>query len=164
MARCLLLNASYEPHSIISDRDAVCMYLDDVIEAVVYSGEVMRSPSITVMVPSVARLIRYVPMPEHMRSVMLTRKAVCARDHYVCAYCLGEADTMDHVQPRAKGGRHVWENVVASCHRCNHRKGNKTLEQLGWKMHNTPYRPQGIGARILALQPDPAWEPYLAMV
>ena len=155
MNRCLLLNASYEPHSIISDRDAVCMYLDDVIEAVEYSGEVMRSPSITVMVPSVARLKRYVPMPEHMRSVMLTRKAVCARDADICAYCGGTADTIDHIVPRAKGGRHVWENVVAACRRCNHKKGNKTLEQLGWKNHNEPFRPQGIGARILAIHPPP---------
>lgn len=156
-----------EPHSIISDRDAVCMLLDDVIESVKESGRVMRSPSISVPVPSVARLKRYVPMPERMRSVMLTRAAVCARDHHRCAYC-GEGRsskhelTVDHVQPRARGGRHVWENVVAACWPCNHKKGNKTLEQLGWRLRTEPFRPQGVGARILTVHPDPDWAEYLS--
>lgn len=165
MARCLLLNASYEPHSIISDRDAVCMYLDDVIEVVVYSGAVMRSPSITVLVPSVARLKRYVPMPDRMRSVMLTTRAVLARDGWSCGYCgrdiTSENGTMDHVIPREKGGKHRWENVAAACRPCNAKKGSKLLSDLNWKLRHKPFRPQGIGARILALHPEPAWEQFL---
>lgn len=160
--RVLLLNASFEPHSIIRDRDAVCLLLDDLIETVEPSDQVMRSPSTIVEVPSVARLKRYVTLPNHLRSVMLTRAAVCARDNHTCAYCRGHADTMDHVTPRARGGPHTWENVVAACRRCNQQKGDRLLADLGWELHREPYRPVGVAARLLAQRPEPAWRAYLA--
>lgn len=162
--RCLLLNASYEPLAIITDRDAVCAYLDGELEVVEYSDQVMRSPSTTVMVPSVARLKRYVNVPRGMmKSVMLTSRAVRARDNHTCSYCLGHATTMDHVVPRGRGGPHTWENVVASCRKCNAKKGMRSLEELGWTLHTKPFRPHGVSARILSLRPDPAWRPYLGL-
>jgi 5-methylcytosine-specific restriction endonuclease McrA len=45
-----------------------------------------------------------------------------------CFYCDCElkttAFTMDHVVPRDCGGGSVLTNLVASCYRCNHEKGN----------------------------------------
>lgn len=38
--------------------------------------------------------------------------------------------TFDHVVPRCQGGRSDWQNVVAACVGCNHRKGGRTLAQL----------------------------------
>ena len=31
--------------------------------------------------------------------------------------------------PRHRGGAHTWENLVAACKNCNHRKGGKTLDE-----------------------------------
>ena len=28
-----------------------------------------------------------------------------------------------------RGGKHTWDNVVAACFKCNHKKGNKLLEE-----------------------------------
>lgn len=175
MTRALLLNASYEPHSIVRDRDAVSLYMEGLVDIIEYSDQVFHSPSISVAVPSVARLIKYVVMPEKHRSVLLTTKAVCARDDYVCGYCGGVADTMDHVHPRgrkieghccgAKGrlhkGGHLWENVTASCRRCNHKKRDILLSEIGWTLDRVPFKPKGVAAYLLTMKPEPQWEPYL---
>ena len=50
--------------------------------------------------------------------------------------------TFDHVIPRSKGGRTTWENVVASCGRCNLAKGNKSLSQAGMRLRKPPVRPE----------------------
>ena len=163
-SRALLLNASFEPHSIIDDRDAITLRLDGDVEVIENSEYAFHSPSITIQVPSVIRLVRYVVMPAKHRSVMLTTRNVLARDKYVCGYCLGVAQTTDHIVPRAKGGLHVWENVVAACRKCNHTKGNKLLSQLGWTLHITPTRPHGVAAHLLSMKPQPEWAPYLQVV
>lgn len=161
MNRALLLNASFEPHSIVRDRDAVVLYMEGLVEVVEYSDRVFHSPSISVVVPSVVRLVKYVVMPEKHRSVLLTTRAVLARDDYTCAYCGGVADTVDHIVPRARGGKHVWENVTASCRRDNHKKRDLLLEEIGWVLHRTPFRPKGVAAYLLTMAPAPEWSQYL---
>lgn len=170
MTRALLLNASYEPHSVVRDRDAVVMYLSDLVEVEEYSGAVFHSSSISVMVPSVMRLKKYVVMPDRHRSVLLTTKAVLARDNYECAYCgktglTGQDGTIDHITPRAKGGKHVWTNVTASCRKCNSKKRDLTLDQMGWTLNRIPFRPVGIAAYFLQLAPavPESWNSYLQM-
>ena len=56
------------------------------------------------------------------------RERVFARDSYRCVYC-GEpfpADmlTLDHVEPRMRGGDRSEGNLVAACAPCNTRKGS----------------------------------------
>lgn len=168
----LVLNASYEPLDILSAKHAVGMILDDEVEMVEHSGRYFRSPSIAIPVPSVVRLKQYVDTPPHLRSVMLTTRAVLTRDGYRCAYrgqprgpkdgrCKGNATTMDHVVPRARGGTHRWENVVAACGACNALKADSTLEELGWVSEIEPQRPAGIVAQLLRMTPDPLWAPWL---
>lgn len=43
---------------------------------------------------------------------------------YQCAYCGTNADTLDHVKPRHKGGDTVTTNLVPACGNCNRRKGS----------------------------------------
>lgn len=157
----LLLNASYEPHAVIADRRAVVLLLAGLADIVEVGGASFRSPSLTVQVPSVLRLRRYVDVPAAHRSAALTNGNVLARDNYVCAYCHGRADTIDHVVPRSRGGEHRWENVTAACRRCNHKKGASTLAELGWTLDRTPYRPRGVSVHLLRSRLDPAWAPYL---
>ena len=85
------------------------------------------------------------------------------RDGGVCAYCSELADTVDHVVPRSKGGRHDWSNVVASCKRDNLLKGDRLLSELGWSLKFKPWAPDGYLWRLRHLaEVDPLWEPYLA--
>jgi 5-methylcytosine-specific restriction endonuclease McrA len=167
MTRALLLNATYEPHAVIRDRDAVLLRLEQKADVVEYSGREFRSPSIRVALPSVLRLRKYVLMPEKHRSVMLITSNVLARDNYTCAYCgrknLGPGTgTMDHVIPRALQGPHKWENIVAACIACNGKKGDKTLKEMGWTLKFDPFRPKGVAAHLLRIKPEECWLPYLA--
>jgi 5-methylcytosine-specific restriction endonuclease McrA len=51
------------------------------------------------------------------------RQRVLKRDGYICAYCGQDATEVDHVIPRARGGGHDLDNLVACCKPCNSRKG-----------------------------------------
>src|SRR3712207_7803873 len=57
-----------------------------------------------------------------------SRQAVFRRDGYACQYCGARPRdlTLDHVQPRHRGGPDTWENVVAACRRCNGKKDRKS--------------------------------------
>jgi 5-methylcytosine-specific restriction endonuclease McrA len=54
------------------------------------------------------------------------RIRVLKRDGYTCQYCGGEATQVDHVIPRAVGGGHDLDNLVACCAPCNTRKGARS--------------------------------------
>lgn len=63
-----------------------------------------------------------------------TREALFARDGYRCVYCgevfPAEALSVDHVQPRIRGGDHSGGNVVTACGGCNTRKGHRRLAEF----------------------------------
>ncbi|MDQ2953029.1 MAG: HNH endonuclease, partial [Chloroflexota bacterium] len=75
--------------------------------------------------------------------VKLTRKEVLQRDDHTCQYCgkRGNDLTLDHVMPRHRGGQHTWENVVAACRHCNHKKGGRTLAESKMQLLRVPRRP-----------------------
>ena len=56
----------------------------------------------------------------------MRRELVFARDEYRCAYCgeqfQAELLTVDHVQPRMRGGDASGGNLVTACSACNARK------------------------------------------
>jgi len=52
------------------------------------------------------------------------RLSVLARDGYICYVCGGEADQVDHIFPRSKGGSTFDQfNCAAICRKCNLVKG-----------------------------------------
>ncbi|MFQ6396847.1 HNH endonuclease [Nocardia sp. KC 131] len=162
--RVLLLNATYEPLTALSARRAVVLLICDKADTVHHDpeGSVVHSAEAAVNIPSVIRLRSYVHVPYRAR-VPMTRAALMHRDHYRCGYCGGKADTIDHVIPRSRGGEHSWENCVASCAPCNHRKADKMLSDLGWTLRSPLVSPKGPHWRLLSTTADldPVWLPYL---
>jgi 5-methylcytosine-specific restriction endonuclease McrA len=164
LGHSLVLNATFEPLCVVSVRRAVVLVLADKAIAVEHSGELLHSERQAFPVPLVVRLTRYVRIPYHARSVPLTRRAVFARDGGRCVYCDAPATSLDHVVPRSRGGRHVWENVVSCCRRCNHAKGDRVIADLGWRLHQQPTAPTGPSWRILGSgRVHPQWTPYLTV-
>ena len=162
MARALVLNASYEPLSVVPTRRAVVLVLRGRATLVVGRDEVWTSERDSVTVPSVVRLTTFVRVP-YRRTVPVTRRAVFGRDGHVCQYCGGPAESIDHVMPRSKGGPHSWENVVACCRSCNIRKGDRLPKDAGLSLRVRPQAPRQY-AWIYAsagYSLDPAWDPYL---
>ena len=81
-----------------------------------------------------------------------------------CVYCGLRADTIDHVRPRSRGGGHIWTNVVAACARCNHRKGDRLLAELGWHLTAPPRQPPPSVALLHGWTTrNPAWAQYLGL-
>jgi 5-methylcytosine-specific restriction endonuclease McrA len=159
--RALLLNASLEPLCVVSLHRAVALVLAGKATVVESEGRRLRSERVVVPVPVVACLTRYVHVPVR-RPVPPTRRTVLQRDGHRCAYCGGGADTVDHVLPRSRGGAHEWGNVVAACGRCNHRKADRLLHEIGWELGFTPRAPRwSVAFGAQAVHAEPAWSRYL---
>ncbi len=157
----LVLNATYEPLCVVSVRRATILVLAAKAVCVADGDGILHSSSMALPAPSVVRLTRYVRVP-YRTHIGLSRRAIFARDGWRCVYCRGPAETIDHVVPRSRGGRHVWENVVAACADCNHTKGARTLAELGWRLPAKPTVPRGTAWRILGHRtPDPRWADWL---
>jgi 5-methylcytosine-specific restriction endonuclease McrA len=160
----LLLNSTYEPLTALPVRRAIIMLICGKADVVHDdpSGPVIHSATRSIALPSVIRLRSYVRVPYRAR-VPMTRAALMHRDRFCCAYCGAKADTVDHVVPRSRGGDHSWENCVACCSTCNHRKGDKLLTELGWSLRLAPTSPKGQHWRLLSTvkELDPSWVRYL---
>lgn len=164
MAHALVLNATYEPLSVVSARRAVVLLVNHKAELVHARDQTWASEHLQVPVPTVIRLRRYVRVPFHRR-IPLNRRAVFARDRHRCQYCGGSAENLDHVVPRSRGGDHTWENVVAACRTCNTRKGDRTPTEAAMMLRAQPRAPRRHGWILIGggAAPHPSWDAYLTM-
>lgn len=165
MAQALVLNATYEPLSVVSTRRAVVLLVREKADVVhTRDHQVWASERMTIPVPTVIRLRRYVRVP-YRRRIPLNRRAVFARDLHRCQYCGGPAENLDHVTPRSRGGTHTWENVVAACRACNTRKGDRSPEEAGMILTSDPGAPREHGWLLIGLgaPPHPSWHEYLGV-
>ena len=101
--------------------------------------------------------------------VRLSRREVFVRDGHACQYCGHQAAhlTLDHVVPRHRGGAHSWDNLVAACGECNHRKGGRLPAEAGMRLRHRPAEPRcdpySMYAPYLADPRNEAWRGYLAV-
>src|ERR1051326_756215 len=136
----LVLNASYEPINVCAARRALVLVLKGVASAEEEARHAVHVSRNSILLPSVIRLLEYRRIPHQSRA--LSRKNILMRDRYTCQYChrtlvSGEL-TLDHVIPRPRAGESAWENLVACCHTCNNKKGNRTPEEAGMKLARQP--------------------------
>ena len=163
--RVLVLNATFEPINVCTVRRATVLVLKDKAVVLEEEGTPLRSEHLRLERPNVIRLISYVRVPRDVHRRKITRKAVLARDAWTCQYC-GEtrpALTVDHVIPRSRGGKSVWENIVASCASCNRRKGNRLPREIRMHPLRHPRAPgPTVFIRIAAPTIPATWHQYLA--
>jgi len=157
----LVLNAGYEPLSLVSVRRAVVLLLREKAELIEATQQMLSSSTYSMPVPLVIRLVQYVRLPH--RRVPPTRAAIMLRDAFTCQYC-GDAPgrhelTVDHVVPRSRGGRHDWNNLTTACKRCNQIKGNYLPEEVQMRLIRRPFEPSYV-ALVLLSNPTAAerWE------
>ena len=162
MKSALVLNATYEPLSVVPARLAACLVLADKADVVEHDGTYLRSASMSMLNPLVIRLRYIVKVPYHRRTAM-SRRAVFARDDHRCQYCGCLADSIDHIMPRSRGGQHVWENVAAACRPCNLRKRDRTPVEAGMCLARPAIVPRELAWVSISVPRIPdAWKPYLA--
>jgi len=164
--RVLVLNASYEPINICTERRAVVMIFKGVARMEEHNGHLLHSSKLTMHAPSVIRLAEYRHIPHERRS--LSRKNILLRDQFTCQYCgkvFQPSDlTLDHIVPRSRGGNSTWENLVACCKRCNHKKGSHSPEDAGMTLLKKPRAfSMHVSRQIMRYlgQRDETWRKYL---
>jgi len=169
----LLLNASYEPLSIIPQRRAMSLMLRNRVDAVTDDEIVIRGVSGALRIPTIIRLRRYINVPR--RGARWSRKAVLQRDNFTCIYCglepggrqrgktLNRSDfTVDHIIPRSRGGRSTWTNTACACPDCNNRKAARTPHEANMTMHWEPKIPR-VTYLIASGDIPASWKLYLRM-
>ena len=167
MENTLLLSAGFEPIKVISWKKAITLVLLGKVEVLEAYQREIHSPSLTLKLPAVIKLIRYLkPIPKRVK---FSRQNLFSRDDYTCQYCHRSYPvnqlTYDHIVPRSKGGTTSWTNVVTSCVRCNLRKGNKPLKALNFRLLKNPEEPHWLPQFSKLLYRDsfhPIWQDYLA--
>ncbi len=164
--RVLVLNTSFEPINVCTERRAVVMIFKGVARVEEHNGHMLHSAKLSIHAPAVIRLVEYIHIPFERRS--LSRKNILLRDHSTCQYCgkhfAPSELRLDHVHPRSRGGDSTWDNLVACCKRCNHRKGSRTPEEA--RMHLVR-RPRAfslhVNRQIMRYigRADETWRKYL---
>jgi len=160
--RTLVLNAGYEPLAVISDRRALVLVMNQKAAIVAADADhPVTGSTASFDRPSVIILTRYVRIP-HSRLVPVSRRGVLRRDGNHCGYCGRHATTIDHVQPRSRGGQDSWENLVACCLACNNTKGDRTPQEMGWPLRIRPRAPHGASWVVRGIErPQSEWRDYL---
>ncbi len=131
MTQCVVLNADYTYLNTVSIKKALCLLAKEKVEVLKHSGQVFRTGLGLVMkIPSIIRLVKLIRTLYKAR-VPFSKKNVMVRDGFKCAYCKIKDVrlTIDHIVPKARGGKSTFENCVASCKPCNSRKGHKSCRE-----------------------------------
>ncbi len=130
-----------------------------------YRDDWVRAVSFEIQVPRVIRLVRF--DRQHITSLRMNRRNLLARDGHRCQYCGKNLPasqlSLDHVMPRSRGGLTTWENVVASCVRCNTKKGSRTPQEARMRLINKPGKPAHNPMLALKLGNPKyeSWKPFL---
>ncbi len=159
----LVLNANFEPINVCTTRRAITLVLSGKASLVMNGRGEIHTVARSYPRPSIIRLEQMVKRPRP--TVRLTKKEILRRDDYTCQYCGQRTPylTVDHVIPRRFGGQYVWENLVAACPACNHRKGSHTPEQVNMRLLRPPKAPPANAAYLFArhLANNEEWLPFM---
>lgn len=149
--RCVVLNTTYEPITIVSSKRALILCIEDKAELIeAHPEKVVHSKKQTFPVPVKIVLKEFVKGRMVFRTkAVLTQRNLFIRDEYTCQYCKrgkqelrkNEFLTRDHVVPRHRGGKDLWENVVTCCNTCNNKKGHLLLSETRMVLNKKPVAP-----------------------
>lgn len=149
---------TFERHDLLS--------WNDVSKAKVKFGDaVIRSCHLALVPPEVIVLTEYDGRSEG--SVVFTRRNIFKRDRYTCQYCGAQPGpkelTVDHIQPKSRGGASSWANCVLACVECNKRKADRTPDEAGMKLRKVPRKPSWKTlARISPHERRESWDAFLS--
>lgn len=159
-ARVLILNSGYKPVAVAGvERAFGLLYagaakaLDKEFRTFDYESwsalaadngdDVIHTVKRAMKIPRVLVLQTFDRMPR--TQVRFSRQNIYLRDDFTCQYCgvryARSKLNLDHVVPKAQGGRTHWTNIVCSCVKCNLKKGARRPEEAGMKLLRQPKKP-----------------------
>ncbi len=170
----LVLNSGFIPIRITSVKEAICLITAYKAVAIVEEERCIRSPSLSIPMPSVISIPGYSSFPR--KRVTFSKLNVIYRDDMRCQFCGRRYSmrdlTVDHVIPRSRWegitrkplgeGFSSWKNLVCACRWCNSRKGNKLIRELGWRLLREPFEPEYMPHLIIAAEKakKKGWLPF----
>jgi len=176
----LALNKSFSPVGIISFKKAIILLFKEkakVLEVNSYytydwhewadmdfeNYNKIRTSKQSICVPEIIVLKEYDKIQK--RRLKPNKKNIYKRDNGHCQYCskfltIKEA-TIDHINPKSKNGKFTWDNCVLSCVKCNLKKGNYDLKEIGMKLLKKPEIPSHDKINFYLLENTPeSWKMF----
>lgn len=141
--KVLALSNTYEPIGVIPWEKAISLVFSGKVYTLASYNKEIHSPTTSMNLPSV--IVFKNGKRAKINCARFSRKNVWVRDEGKCQYCgvqvSAEKYTLDHIVPKARGGQTNWLNVVTCCQKCNQRKGDKSLTQVGMKLLKPVVKP-----------------------
>jgi len=143
MKKTLLLNSSYEALSFISEIKVLKFILKEKVDIIANWNDYIIWGNGKIQHPSILKLKMHVNIAAF--KAQFSRGSLVKRDRGTCQYCYKKLKhseiTIDHVIPRAQGGKTSFLNCVISCNSCNNKKANKTPEEAKMPLIKKPIHP-----------------------
>jgi 5-methylcytosine-specific restriction endonuclease McrA len=141
----VVFSTNYLPMARINIRRAIALLMSGRAEPLDLEDTKLmwklRSPSVEIEVPHHIRL-KTTTAERLWKLPSVSRRELLRRDGHRCQYCGSSKQlTIDHVIPRSKGGTHTWDNVAIACETCNHKKGDKYLNETSMVLRTKPKAP-----------------------
>ena len=104
-----------------------------------------------IRVPTVIVAVNYAKVPK--KRPKLCARAIRERDGNRCQYTgrllRPDEGSLDHVVPRSRGGKDVWENLVWSAKEVNQKKADRLPAEAGLKLLSKPRAPKELPVSAL---------------
>lgn len=168
----LLLNCHWQAITTRTPAIAFCMLATDVATALDIQGDddmrpvtwaewltlpvrpgdlCVHTPTRSIRVPTVVIALNYGSVPK--RRPAFNAKAIRERDKLTCQYTgrrlRPEEANIDHVIPRARGGKTSWDNCVLASKEVNSRKGDRLPHEVGLRLLRQPKAPAAVPSLVL---------------
>lgn len=153
MKRTLLLNSDWSPLNFVSGFRALNLLNRGRAEVIFLDerpslwDEKVSTPTTAYDLPATLRLVERVNK-RYNASPRFRKWALFNRDNWQCQYCSIQLEwstiTIDHVTPSSRGGTTSWRNCVASCKKCNMKKGSRLPTEAGMQLNRLPVEPKLI--------------------
>src|SRR3954471_13927420 len=169
----LVLNRNWQAINVRTPQEAFCMMATNVATGLEFEGQDSIRPVtwdewITLPIRPQDNAVQTVPGPIRVPTVIVAvnyakvpkkRPKLCAktireRDGNRCQYTgkllKQNEGSLDHVMPRSRGGKNIWENLVWSAKEVNQRKADRLPHEAGLKLLSVPRAPKElpVSARI----------------
>lgn len=173
----LVLNVAGEAYDIWSWEESIkawitgdAIVLHEYEDLTIRTGHGVDGISKTFNAPSVI-LVPNAPAGAvtHVTTLPPTPENLLRRQGGKCCYCgvpiNRKTGTKEHVHPQSKGGGDTWDNLRMACQPCNHEKGDKSLEEMGWELEklSAPRLSKSVSKFIInkMVTVHETWRPYI---
>jgi 5-methylcytosine-specific restriction endonuclease McrA len=163
------LNRNWQAVNVSTPQEAFCMMAANVATGLEIEGEnhirpvdwdewitlpirpqdnAVQTVRGSIRVPTVIVAVNYAKVPK--KRPKLCARAIRERDGNRCQYTgrvlRPDEGSLDHVLPRSRGGKNVWDNLVWAGKDVNGRKGNRLPHEAGLKLLSVPRAPKELPA------------------